>query len=109
MCVLPLRGEVVLAGRQDDSGGGFELHVHSLHDGRQLRRVGTKGSDKGQLNFWFGGLCATRSGDSVLVADAYNNRVQVMATHLHPGRHAVMLGPHATGPAVVGHAALCPV
>ena len=52
------------------------LHMHSLEDGSLVRRIGSKGSGKGQFNFNMGGLCVSPDGDSVLVAECYNNRVQ---------------------------------
>ncbi len=60
----------------DEDGSIQELHMHSLADGSLVRRVGSKGSGKGQFNFISGGLCVSPDGDSVLVAEYYNNRVQ---------------------------------
>jgi DNA-binding beta-propeller fold protein YncE len=54
----------------------MQLHMYSLADGSRVRRVGNKGSGKGQFDFNCGGLCVSPDGDSVLVADYYNNRVQ---------------------------------
>ncbi len=53
-----------------------QLHVHSMDDGSLVRTIGAKGSGKGQFAFSFGSLCTTPDGDSVLVCEAYNNRVQ---------------------------------
>jgi sugar lactone lactonase YvrE len=50
--------------------------VHSLADGSLVRTIGKKGSGKGQFNFSCGGLCVSPDGDSVLVAEYHNNRVQ---------------------------------
>jgi DNA-binding beta-propeller fold protein YncE len=54
----------------------YELLMYSLIDGTRIRRVGSKGNGKGQFHFGYGGLCVSPDGDSVLVADARNNRVQ---------------------------------
>jgi hypothetical protein len=53
-----------------------QLLMYSLIDGTLIRSIGTKGSSKGQLVFGYGGLCVSPDGDSVLVADARNDRVQ---------------------------------
>lgn len=53
-----------------------QLQVHSMEDGSLVRTIGAKGSGKGQFAFSFGSLCTTPDGDSVLVCEAYNNRVQ---------------------------------
>jgi hypothetical protein len=47
-----------------------------LTDGTAVRTIGSKGSGKGQFHFTHGGLCVSPDGDSVLVADTYNRRVQ---------------------------------
>jgi hypothetical protein len=52
------------------------LYMHSLADGSLVRRVGSTGSGKGQFDFGAGGLCVSPDGDSVLVAESHNNRVQ---------------------------------
>ncbi len=74
LCVL-LKHGLVIASRS--SLVACVLHVFSLTDGSLLRTLdnGT-GSDKGQFSFQVGGLCATPSGDGVLVAEARNSRVQ---------------------------------
>ncbi len=56
--------------------GGSHLYMHSLLDGSLVRSIGSKGRGKGQLMFHFGGLCVSPDGDSVLVAERFNNRVQ---------------------------------
>jgi DNA-binding beta-propeller fold protein YncE len=50
--------------------------VYSLADGSLVRSIGSEGSGKGQFDFFNGGLCVSPDGDSVLVAEYYNNRVQ---------------------------------
>ncbi len=71
MCVSLKHGLVIVT---DD--GTMQLHVHSLDDGSLVRTIGSKGSGKGQFNFVCGGLCVSPDGDSVLVAEYYNDRVQ---------------------------------
>ncbi len=53
-----------------------QLHMYSLDDGSLVRSIGSRGSGKGQFNFGGGGLCVSPDGDSVLVAESDNNRVQ---------------------------------
>jgi hypothetical protein len=53
-----------------------KLHMYSLIDGTRMRSIGSQGGGKGQFNFDYGGLCTSSDGDSVLVADYHNNRVQ---------------------------------
>jgi hypothetical protein len=65
MCVALKHGLVIVSGIGSES----ELHMHSLADGSLVRRVGSKGSGKGQFNFHCGGLCVSPDGDSVLVAE----------------------------------------
>ncbi len=76
MCVVVKHGLVIVSAKPDRSSGGFELHMHSLTDGSLVRSIGSKGSGKGQFNFNCGGLCVSPDGDSVLLAECYNNRVQ---------------------------------
>jgi hypothetical protein len=73
MCVALKHGLVIVV---DDSTK--QLHMHSLADGSLVRRVGSKGSGKGQFNWssGWGGLCVSPDGDSVLVAENSNDRVQ---------------------------------
>jgi DNA-binding beta-propeller fold protein YncE len=54
----------------------YTLDVHSLTDGSLVRRIGGQGDGKGQFDFLSGGLCVTPDGNSVLVAEFSNNRVQ---------------------------------
>jgi hypothetical protein len=53
-----------------------QLHMYSLIDGTLIRSIGSKGTGKGQFGFTFGGLCTSPDGDSVLVAEWGNDRVQ---------------------------------
>jgi DNA-binding beta-propeller fold protein YncE len=53
-----------------------KLHVYSLIDGSLIRSIGSRGSGKGQFHFSCGGLCVSPDGDSVMVAEYHNNRVQ---------------------------------
>ena len=53
-----------------------QLFIYSLIDGTLIRSTGSKGSGKGQFDFRNGGLCVSPDGDSVLVAESRNNRVQ---------------------------------
>ncbi len=53
------------------------LHAHSLADGSLVRSIGGgKGDGRGQFSFDYGGLCVSPDGDSVLVAESFNHRVQ---------------------------------
>jgi hypothetical protein len=74
MCVSLKHGLIIVS--QFEASGGFRLHMHSLLDGSLVRSIGSKGSGKGQLMFHFGGLCVSPDGDSVLVAERFNKRVQ---------------------------------
>jgi hypothetical protein len=57
-----------------------QLHMYSLIDGTLTRSIGSKGSGKGQFHFYLGGLCVSPDGDSVLVAERHNHRVQEVRT-----------------------------
>jgi hypothetical protein len=70
LCVSFKHGLVIVSGHFD------RLHMYSLTDGSLVRRVGHWGSGKGQFKFGFGGLCVGPGGDSVLVAESGNDRVQ---------------------------------
>jgi hypothetical protein len=70
MCVA-LKHRLVIFNSPDK-----QLHLHSLANGSLVRRVGSMGSSKGQFNFFLGGLCVSPDGDSVLVAEFHNDRVQ---------------------------------
>jgi hypothetical protein len=69
MCVSLKHGLIIVS---DD----FQLHMHSLLDGSLVRSIGSERTDKGQFDCLIGGLCASPDGDSVLVAEQYNRRVQ---------------------------------
>jgi DNA-binding beta-propeller fold protein YncE len=73
LCVSVKHGRVVVSEWTPD---GSQLNVHSLADGSLVRSIGSKGSGEGQFNFYYGGLCVSADGDSVLVAECNNNRVQ---------------------------------
>ena len=79
MCVSLKHGLVIVSAKPDHSSGGAELHMHSLADGSLVRSIGSKGSGKGQFNWYHGGLCVSPDGDSVLVAEFWNHRVQVVS------------------------------
>jgi hypothetical protein len=74
LCVSLKHGLVIMS----DFVGSNEhvLSMYSLVDGSLVRSVGSRGRDKGQFNWRFGGLCVSPDGDSVLVAESINNRVQ---------------------------------
>lgn len=70
LCVLPKHEIIVLPNRKVG-----ELHVYSLLDGSLIREIGELGHGRGQLNFGCGGMCVAPDGDSVLLADFFNDRV----------------------------------
>ncbi len=92
MCVALKHGLVIVS--EFNSSGGSLLHLYSLATGAPLamtvvkkgffsdktvvenKTFGSKGSGRGQFNFDCGGLCVSPDGDSVLVAEYYNERVQ---------------------------------
>ncbi len=71
MCVALKHGLIIVSDHETK-----QLHMHSLADGSLLRSIGSRGRGKGQFNFWRGGMCVSADGDSVLVAESGNNRVQ---------------------------------
>ncbi len=71
MCVSLKHGLVIVSDSDTK-----QLHLHSLEDGSLVRSIGSYGRGWAQFRFQDGGLCVGPDGDSVLVADAYNNRVQ---------------------------------
>lgn len=71
VCVALKHGLVFVATRGED-----QLCVYSLVDGSLVRIVGCRGAGEGQFRFDFGGLCVSPDGNSVLVAELYNHRVQ---------------------------------
>ena len=71
MCVAVKHNLVIVS-----NCSALKLDVHSLVDGSLVRSMGSRGAGRGQFNFSCGGLCVSADGDSVLVAEYYNNRVQ---------------------------------
>jgi hypothetical protein len=55
---------------------GCTIAVYSLETGLFLRRVGTKGAGTGEFDFSSGGICCSEDGESLFIAEYYNNRVQ---------------------------------
>ena len=53
-----------------------ELQVYSLTSGRLVQSLGGPGKQKGRFRFEAGGVCVSSRG-TVLVAERYNDRVQV--------------------------------
>jgi hypothetical protein len=53
-----------------------QLHMYSLADWSFVCSIGARGRGKGQFDFWRGGMCVSADGDSVLVTESGNNRVQ---------------------------------
>ena len=70
LCVSPKHGVIVTSSRSNT------LSVYSAEDGSLLRSIGETGTGKGQFRIICGGMCASPDGDSVLVADDNNHRVQ---------------------------------
>ncbi len=50
--------------------------MHSLEDGSPIRTLNDDDHGRRHLKFNIGGLCVSPDGDSVLVAESYNDRVQ---------------------------------
>jgi hypothetical protein len=71
ICVALKHGVIIVANNETK-----QLHMHSLADGSLLRSIGVRGRGKGQFDFWWNGLCVSPDGDSVLVAEKSNHRVQ---------------------------------
>ncbi len=71
MCVSPKHGLVIIS-----DFNTRQLRIFLLVDGSLVRTIGSFGKGKGQFDFNMGGLCITPDGDSVLVAEARNRRVQ---------------------------------
>ncbi len=80
MCVLWGRDLVVLS---DVASGGLDLYRTS---GLFVKSIGSKGKFRGQFDFRRGGLCAGPDGDSVLVAEYRNSRVQQVSVVASPPR-----------------------
>ena len=70
MCVSLKHGLVIVSGTRQN------LCMYSLVDGSLVCWVGGIGSGKGRFNYNCGGLCVSTDGDSVLIAEEYNHRVQ---------------------------------
>ncbi len=77
ICVLAKHGLVIVPASfvGNDRLDG-RLHMYALADGSWVRSIGSWGRDRGQFRFFDGGLCVSPDGDSVLVAESKNNRVQ---------------------------------
>jgi hypothetical protein len=71
ICVAVKHGLIIVSAEQTK-----QLRMYSLSDGSLVRTIGGRGRGKGQFDFFFGGLCVSPDGDSVLVADKNNSRVQ---------------------------------
>jgi hypothetical protein len=76
MCVSLKHGVVTLSAKNDIFDDDSQLHVRSLYDGSFVRATVSRGSGKGQFRYLYGGLCASPDGDSVLIAEEWNSRVQ---------------------------------
>ncbi len=55
---------------------GTGLLLYSLDNGSFIRSIGRRGRGKGQFMAYSGGLCVSPDGDSVLLAEERNDRVQ---------------------------------
>ena len=73
MAVDAARGVVIVSGWSGAQAN--HVFVYSLADGKLVRSFGGNGSDKGQFDWYDGGLCVTPRG-TLLVAERYNSRVQ---------------------------------
>jgi hypothetical protein len=71
VCVASKHGAVIMSDWRTQ-----QLHVYSLIDGTAIRSIGSPGRGKGQFGLVWGGLCMSPDGDSVLVAERDNWRVQ---------------------------------
>ncbi len=71
LCVALRLGLIIVSDWQT-----HQLLIYLLGDGSLVRRIGCRGMGKGQFNFDSGGLCLSPDGDSVLVAEYFNKRVQ---------------------------------
>ncbi len=61
-----------------ESDGDY-VSSYTLDVGALVARVGGHGDGKGQFRLGLGGLCLSPDGDSVLVAESLNNRVQQLS------------------------------
>lgn len=71
MCASAKHGLVIVS-----CSATKQLHCYSLADGSLVRSIGSKGRGKGEFSFSEGGLCICPDGDSVLLAEDSNMRVQ---------------------------------
>jgi hypothetical protein len=71
MCVSLKHGLVIVSDYSKQ-----QLILYSLADGSLVRTIGGEGRGKGHFLFTAGGLCVSPDGDSVLVAEDVNDRVQ---------------------------------
>ncbi len=76
MCVSIRHGLVIITAPVQQRAPTSQLYIYSLSDGSLLREMGARGRNEGQLQVYHGGLCITPDGDSVLVAEYHNDRVQ---------------------------------
>jgi hypothetical protein len=74
LCVSEKHGVFILAVQH--RGVVASLDVHSLADGSRVRSYGSKGNGNGQFFAHHGGMCLSPDGDSFLIADCFNKRVQ---------------------------------
>jgi hypothetical protein len=75
VCVAAKHGLVVMS-TDSKRSGCCQLRMYSLGDGSLVRSIGSLGSGNGQFNYGLGRLCVSPDGDSVLVAEEFNQRVQ---------------------------------
>ncbi len=88
MCVSLKHGLVIVS----DNGRSY-LHVYSLADGSLVRTIGgLNAPDKVQFNFNCGGLSVSPDGDSVLVAEYFNDRVQEVKVVVAEGHFLRFVG-----------------
>ncbi len=71
MCVSEKHGIVIVS-----DPANCRLRLYSLDTGALVRSIGRRGTNRGEFEFCKGGLCLSPDGDSVLVAECRNYRVQ---------------------------------
>lgn len=71
ICVAVKHGLVIASDYEN-----MQLRVYSLVYGTLMRTIGSKGEGRGEFMFSSGGLCVSADGESVLVAEMQNGRVQ---------------------------------
>ena len=84
MVVDPVRRLVLVSADADKT-----VYVYSLADGALVRTIGSFGSDKGQFNWGYGGVCVTPRG-TLLVAERNNKRLQEVT--IDDGSHIRFIG-----------------